>query len=120
MKIELRMCRRETASSEKAVPSIIKAVLFWNSRVLKQATLDNLPAVARWDQWLDLIGVITSWEAKYFKQEPIQRIFDFSGGILDFWALREMEYRCCLLVFATADLNSFQGTSVFLSSPRQI
>ena len=31
------------------------------------------------DQWVDLIGVITSWETKYFKQEPIQRRFHFSG-----------------------------------------
>ena len=31
------------------------------------------------DQWLDLIGVISSWETKYFKQEPIQLRFDFSG-----------------------------------------
>ena len=31
------------------------------------------------DQWLDLIGVTASWEAKYFEQEPIRRKFDFSG-----------------------------------------
>ena len=37
------------------------------------------------DQWLDLIGVISSWETKYFKQEPIQRRFDFSGVLYFGW-----------------------------------
>ena len=34
--------------------------------------------------------------------------------------MREMEYRCSLFVFASADLNSFQKTGVLSSSPRQI
>ena len=37
------------------------------------------------DQWLDLIGVISSWETKYFKQEPIQRRFDFSDVLYFGW-----------------------------------
>ena len=48
-----------------------------NRGVFKQATLDTiLLSVYVVSNWLDLIGVITNWETKYFEQESMQRRFD--------------------------------------------